>query len=182
MHERRYSRAAQAVNLALLLLLFVGSLWVYPSLPNQIPQHTGFDGDVTYWETTLLRWLALPLVSAFLIVFGYGIAYGTARNPQRVLMRDFPDKELYRTLSHWQKRVVTDLFRALSHAMVTPTLIAFTFMQVEFYLLAVASRTETPAFMTWVEYGLMLGGTIGVGLLFHLWISRSIQRLADREA
>lgn len=177
----RYSRTARAVNLALLLLLFVGSLWVYPALPDQIPQHRGFGGDVTYWDTTLIRWLANPLVATLFVGIGYAAAYGAARTPQRVLESDIPNKEIYRTLSFRHKRIVTDIFRTLYHAAVTPSLIGVIISQVNSYLLALSPR-EAPAFMSWLELGLMLGGTLGLLPLFYLWGSRSIQRFAEREA
>jgi hypothetical protein len=41
MQERRFSRTAQAINVTLLLLLLGGSLWVYPSLLDQIPRTWG---------------------------------------------------------------------------------------------------------------------------------------------
>lgn len=51
-------RLPHLINGALVLLLLGGSLLVYPSLPEQIPQNAGFlGGSVSYWETTLLHWL-----------------------------------------------------------------------------------------------------------------------------
>ena len=75
MPERCFSRTAQAINVTLFLLLLGGSLWVYPSVPDQIPQHKGFGGDVTYWDTTLLRWLANPLFGILFAGLGYAMAY-----------------------------------------------------------------------------------------------------------
>jgi len=181
MQERRFSRTAQAINVTLLLLLLGGSLWVYPSVPDRIPQYRGFGGDVTYWDTTLLRWLANPLFATLFVGLGYAMAYGGARNPQRVLIGDFPYKEMYRKLSLRHKRMVTDLFRTLCHAIVTPSLLAVIVSQVASYLLAMSPRMEAPALMTWLELGLMLGVTLAILPLFYLWISRSIQRCAERE-
>lgn len=181
MPERRCSRTAQAINVTLFLLLLGGSLWVYPFVPDQIPQHKGFGGDVTYWDTTLLRWLANPLFGMLFAGLGYAMAYGGARNPQRVLIGDFPYKKVYRRLSLRHKRMVTDLFRTLCHASITPYLLAVVVSQVESYLLATSPQMAAPALMTWLELGLMLGGTLAILPLFYLWISRSIQRYAERE-
>jgi uncharacterized membrane protein len=141
MQERRFSRTAQAINVTLLLLLLGGSLWVYPSLPDQIPKNIGWSGrDVDYWDTTLLHWLSLPLFSTWFVVIEYAAAY-SVRNPQQVLQMDIPNLDTYRTLSARHKSPVTDVIRALSHGMMTPGYLLFTVLQVEIYLIAVGARS-----------------------------------------
>lgn len=180
MHERRFSRAVQAINLALLLLLFVGSLWVYPSLPDQIPKHAG-TSTVTYWDTTLLRWLFFPLLASVLLVVVYVAVYSSARNLQQVLNIDLPNKDLYKTLSHRHKRIVADIVRACLHGAGTTMLVPFIIIQAHFYLLAMSRRTEPLGFMRWWALGSFTIGIAGICLFPGWWLARYIQRLADRE-
>ena len=181
MPERCFSRTAQAINVTLFLLLLGGSLWVYPSLPDQIPQNMGWSGrDVDYWDTTLLHWLCLPLFSTCFVVIEYAAAYSTARNPQQVLHLDIPNLDTYRTLSAQHKRLVTDIIRALHHGMMTPAYLLFTVIQVESYLIGVGSRSA-PLLWTWLRLGTMVIPIIGLCLLMIWWLPRYIQRLAERE-
>jgi uncharacterized membrane protein len=169
MQERRFSRTVQAINLALLVLLFVGSLWVYPLLPDQVPKHIGFGGDVTYGEATLLGWLTLPCLGAFFVASAYGIAYHVARDPQRVLHLDISNLDTFRTLSPRRKRIVTDIIRAIYHGCMTPLLLTFILTKIEFYLIAVTSRT-LPLFTPWFTIGTMSVGFLGIYLLRDWWL------------
>jgi uncharacterized membrane protein len=180
MPERCFSRTAQAINVTLFLLLLGGSLWVYPSLPDQIPKNMGWSGrDVDYWDTTLLHWLSLPLFTTFFLVIEYAAAY-SVRNPQQVLQMDIPNLDTYRRLSARHKSLVTDIIRALSHGMMTPAYLLFAVMQVEIYLVAVGARSA-PLFWTWLQLGTMVIPIIGLCLLLIWWMPRYIQRLAKRE-
>jgi uncharacterized membrane protein len=180
MPERRFSRTAQAINVTLLLLLLGGSLWVYPSLPDQIPKNMGWSGrDVDYWDTTLLHWLSLPLFSTCFVVLEYAAAY-SVRNPQQILQLDIPNLATYRTLSARHKSLVTDIIRTLFHGMMTPGYLLFTVIQVEIYLVAVGARSA-PLFWTGLRLGTMVIPIIGLCLLMVWWVPRYIQRLAKRE-
>jgi hypothetical protein len=164
MHERRFSRAVQTINLALLFLLFVGGLWVYPSLPDQIPKHVG-TSTVTYWDTTLLRWLVLPLLASGVLILVYVMVYSTARNLEQVRNLHMPNKDLYKTLSHGHKRIVADIMLATLHGMATPLLVGHIAACIHSYLLATSLRTEPLGFMRWWELGPVVIGYAGICLL-----------------
>ena len=54
----------------------------------------GWSGrDVDYWDTTLLRWLSLPLFTTFFVAIEYAAAY-SVRNPQQVLQMDIPNLDI----------------------------------------------------------------------------------------
>jgi len=48
-------RLAHVLDAILPLLLVRGSLWVFPTLPAQVPRHFGLGGTAdAYWDATLL--------------------------------------------------------------------------------------------------------------------------------
>lgn len=181
MPERSFSRAVQTINLALLFLLFVGGLWMYPSLPDQIPKHVG-TSTVTYWDTTLLRWLWIPLFASGLLMIVYVVVYSSARDLEQVRNLDMPNKDLYKTLSHGHKRIVADIILATLYGAATPLLVGHIAAYIHFYLLATSLRTEPLGFMRWWELGPVVIGYAGICLLALWWLPRYMQRLADREA
>jgi uncharacterized membrane protein len=180
MHETRYTRIAQTVNFALLILLLGGSLLVYPFLPDQIPTRINPD-SIRYSDTTLLSWLGSLLLPTLITTIPYGVVHLKARTLQHVLSLDFPKKDLYRTLSIRHKRIVADMQRAVFHGLFTPVLVTFVFERIQFYLLAMSFEIEPFGFMTWWKLSPVFVGIPGVSLGFYWWISRSIQRFANQE-
>lgn len=69
-------RTAHVLNGALIVLSIGASLWVFPTLPDQIPRHFTLAGTAdAYWAGTLLHWLFLPLVGAGIAALMYGLAW-----------------------------------------------------------------------------------------------------------
>lgn len=59
-------RVPRLLPVVLLILPIGGGLWLDPTLPDRIPRHFEFTGPAdAYWDTTLFRWLLLPLVGLF---------------------------------------------------------------------------------------------------------------------
>ncbi len=179
MQETRYTRIAQAVNLALFILLLGGSLWGYPSLPEKIPTSIR-PGTVHYEKTTLLKWLVSSFLQALVVAIPYGSVRLTARTFQQVIgyVRT-PDT--YRSLSPQHKKIVTDLIRAYLHWLATPFLLSIIVVQVGFYHIATSSLTTMPSFVVWTVGGLILL-FIGIKNFFPAWwLPRYIQYLVDQE-
>lgn len=100
-------RLVHAVNAGLLLLLFAGSLWVYPALPDQIPRHFGLAGGVdAYWQATLVHWMLLPVVALGVTAVIYGCAWIVGKNPSSV---NVPNQQRYDALDPTDKRRVVRL-------------------------------------------------------------------------
>ena len=128
------------LNGALLLLLFGGGLWLYPTLPEQIPHHFDLYGQAdAYGDATLVRWLLLPILAGFSAVCLYGPAW--------LLGTSEPNAE--------KQRVVTLLRRAL-YWMTTAMLTVMLAVQVGVYVVATTAVTILPA---------AVGATIVAGLL-----------------
>lgn len=179
MTATRLTRIAHIVNGTLLILLFVGSLWVYPSLPEQIPQNIGT--GVTYWDTTLLHWLSGPLITLVMTGLMYAVHLSEVMTVPLSPHVNFGSRDTYEQLSTPHKRIIARWLRTGAHWMCTPFLLIFTRMQIEFYLIAMRSAEESIFGWQWnaVEFGLYL---LFVFMFFGWWVPRRIERLAEVEA
>lgn len=71
----RTTRFLHGLNIALLVLLWAGSMILYPFLSDTVPMHYGIGGTPDRWAaTSMARWLLLPTVATFTA----GIVYGSA--------------------------------------------------------------------------------------------------------
>lgn len=170
----RTIRTLHIVNGALLVLLFGGSLWLYPALPEQIPHHFDLYGQAdAYWGATLVRWMLLPVIAALTAACLYGPAWLVGPSGFNV-----PRQEQYEALSPAQKRHVTALVQRALYWMTTAELVILVAVQAGVYAVATTAATTLPA---------AVGGTIIAGLLaiggitgWLVWgLSRRIQVLSD---
>jgi len=71
----RTTRFLHGLNIALLVLLWAGSMTLYPYLSDTLPTHYGLWGMPDRWAaTSMARWLLLPTIATFTA----GIVYGSA--------------------------------------------------------------------------------------------------------
>lgn len=84
------SRVLRVVNGLLLMGLLFFSLLAWPSLPERIPFHLGWDGRGDRWgPKSFLGWFGLPLVAVALSLLFAWLVRGLPRRPQWVNLPDF---------------------------------------------------------------------------------------------
>ena len=137
------SRLVHVVNGVLLLLLFGGSLWVYPTLPEQIPRHFGLYGQAdAYWQATLVHWLLLPVVALVSAVALYGPAGIVRAVPSSWI--NVPNQAQYDALPPVKKRAVMSLVQRALYWMTTATLVVFLAVQGSVFYVATTAATALP--------------------------------------
>lgn len=162
-------RCAHVVNAALLALLVGGSLWVYPFLPARIPRHFGIGGLAdAYWETTLARWLLLPLIAAGTALSVYGCVWVVRTLPHSWI--NVPNPERFEALDETDQRAVRARMRGLLYGIVAPTLVMFGALQYGTYHVATTDATALPAPVTAVTAGALVALSGLVALL--VWRTR----------
>lgn len=172
------TRLPHLVNGVLLLLLLTGSLWVYPTLPEQIPKHVG-PRWVAYWETTLLRWLSLPLMTGVCMALIYVPAWrmGPVRSLQAFSV---PNRTQYRHLPPRHKRNIADLLERGTYWMATPMPVFFGVSQARTYYAVTTFGPPLPTFETGTMAAFLLV-MLGIAGGLRWWVSRRIRRVSDRE-
>ena len=172
-------RLPHLVNGLLLLLLFVGSLWVYPSLPEQIPTGTS-PGTVHYEEKTVLHWLTGPLFALGMTAFLYVITLSEAMRVPLSPFVNFGNRDTYEQLSTPHKQVIARLLRTGMYWMCTLLLLTFAWVQTEFYRTAIRSAEEST--IGWWEEAVVIGTVLIFSLIvFGWWVPRRIEHLAEVE-
>lgn len=169
------TRLAHGLNAVLSILLVSGSLWVFPTLPAEVPRHFGLGGTAdAYWEATLLHWMVLPAVAIVVVGIVYGAAWWTGRTPTSI---NVPNQEQYDALDPAHKRAVAARVQTFLYWTATAILVLFSVAQWSTYQVATSGANTLPG----VGYGLTLG--IPVILLLASgglawWLPRRVRRLA----
>ncbi len=131
------------LNGLLLVALIGGSLWVYPTLPEQIPRHFNVYGQADAWgNTTLVHWLLVPVVALFSVGLIYAPAWIVGAVPASWM--NVPDREAYEALPAAQKRHVRHLVQRGLYWMGTATLLIFGAVQASTYDVATTAATALP--------------------------------------
>ena len=178
MTAMRPNRLPHIVNGMLLLLLFGGSLWVYPSLPEQIPVGTS-PGEIHYGEATLFNWLQGPFFVVLMMGFVYAVTLGTMRVPLAPGV-SFSNRKTYEQLSRDHRKRIARRLRTAMYWTGTGMSVCFIGIQVEYYLLAIGI-VEDSVLAGW-EGGLGVTLVFLVGILtFDRRLARHIDRLAEAE-
>lgn len=171
-HSFPSMRLTHTINLALLLLLWLVSLWAYPRLPEQIPVHFGAAGTPDRWaSTSALAWFGLPLAAALLTALTYLFA---RLLPSRPTWVNVPQKERYRTLPDHRKRsVIAQVLRLLwgTNALVLAVLCA---IQLASYRAAHGHSTQG------LIVGVLLLTVLSTPVILAVWLP-PIQRELDRQ-
>jgi uncharacterized membrane protein len=159
-------RRAHAVNAVLLGLLVGGSLWAYPALPGQIPRHFGLGGVAdAYWETTLARWLLLPLIAAGTVLSVYGGVWIMRTLPSSWV--NVPNPEVFRALDAADRRAVRARMRGLLYWIAAPTLVMFGALQYGTYHVATTDATALPGLVNVLTVGSLVALLGLVALLVY---------------
>jgi len=170
------ARTLHLFNSALLALLLIGSLWLFPTLPDQIPRHFGVWGMAdAYWETTLIHWMLLPIVGGGTVAIMYGAAWLIGRSPSWI---NTPNQERYDALDAADKRDVVAHVQVVLYLMAASALVFVSGIQAGLYQVAVSSRSSLPGFVfgTFLAFvGVIVGGS--AWLLW--WLPRRVRRLSE---
>ncbi|PQJ35889.1 hypothetical protein BSZ35_15925 [Salinibacter sp. 10B] len=152
------NRIPHLVNAGVLIVVLVGSLLLYPTLPEQMPHHFSVYGTAdAYWGTTLGRWLLLPGLSILNAGTLYGTAWVVTNVPASWISVPGQEADELSTDTE-QKRVRRTVERAL-YWMATFTLFLFVALQGGIYYVAVTPATSLPALVM----GMQVLGLLGIG-------------------
>jgi len=172
-------RLPHLVNGLLLLLLFGGSLWGYPFLPESIPTGTS-PGTVHYAAKTILHWLTGPLVALGMTALLYAMNRSEAMRVPLSPFVNFGNRATYEQLSTPHKQVIARLLRTGIYWICTLLLLTFAWVQTEFYRIAI--RPAEASTIGWSEEAIVIGAVlISTGIFFGLWVPRRIEHLAEVE-
>jgi len=172
-------RLPHFVNGLLLLLLFGGSLWVYPALPEQIPTGTS-PGTVHYEEKTVLYWLTGPLFAFGMTALLYAMNRSEAMTVPLSPLVNFGNRDTYEQLSTPHKQTIARLLRTGMYWMCTLLLLTFAWVQSEFYLIAIQPAEEST--IGWQEEAVVIGSVLTfASAFFGWWVPRRIEHLAQAE-
>ncbi|MGM0705980.1 MAG: hypothetical protein ACQETP_08680 [Bacteroidota bacterium] len=155
----RFSTALfHSKNAALLVLLWAGSLWAYPQLPDAMPGHFDLLGQVSYrTDTTLAQWLLMPIMGLLLTAALYGVAHLMRRFPHTMIV---PNPATFQRLTPSRKAVVIQLMQDVIYGMTALLLLLLGMLQVGIYSVAVHAANVLPVFtrtVLWVSLPLLIG-------------------------
>lgn len=166
------TRLPHVVNGMLLAVLFGGSLWVYPALPEQIPRHFGLFGQAdAYWAASLVHWLLIPIVAVLSAAALYGPAWIVNAVPASWV--NVPNQEQYEALPPAEKQIVIMLVQQVLYWMAAATLVLLLAVQGSTYYVATTAATALPA----LGVGTMLAALLAVGGLTGWLIWRLPKRV-----
>jgi uncharacterized membrane protein len=153
----RFSTALfHAKNAALLVLLWTGSLWAYPQLPDAMPGHFDLLGQVSYFTgTTLARWLLMPMLGLLLTAMLYGIAHLMRRFPSAM---NVPDPATFQHLTPDRRAVVIHLVQDVVYGIAALVLLVLTVLQVGIYSVAIHEASVLPIYtrtVLWISVPLL---------------------------
>lgn len=160
--SERSGRRLHVANALLLAALFLGSLAVWPDLPERVPGHIGFDGEVTRWdESSLTAWLLLPLIALATAALTYG---GAALLPRHPGLFNIPDKAAFLALPADRRMPVIARMRSFLYGITALTLGVFAALQWTRYRIALGADPEPYLAFTLVAGLLIAPVALGVWL------------------
>ncbi len=162
-------RPVHVVNAVLIALLFGGSLWAYPALPDRIPRHFGIGGVAdAYWDASLGHWLLLPLIATGTAILVHASIWAMKTLPSSWV--HVPNPEQFAALDDADQRAVRARMRGLLYWMVPPVLVLFGALQYGTYHVATTDATALPVLVNALTIG-SLGAIFGVVALL-VWRTR----------
>lgn len=160
------------INALLLALIFAGSAWAWPRLPDRIPAHFDAGGQVTRWtEPSFLAWFGIPLVALALVGVNEGLARAIARWPALV---NIPGKEEVLALPPGRREAVWERVRELLRSLSALLIGLFGFMQWTTYRSALGAEPQ-PYMLVVLVYCILMGPVV-----LAVWLPR-IQREVDQQ-
>lgn len=156
------------VNLVLLAALLVVSAWLWPSLPEALPQHFGLDGTPDRWGGRSTWWW-MPVLALVMTGFFAVIARWAMRNPGRVNM---PGKDRLLALPPERQRPVLVRTADLLWFTNALTLLLFGVIQWSIYHTAITGPSQGLSVAV-----LLLAVGMGPMILLGLpWIDAELKR------
>jgi uncharacterized membrane protein len=174
-HTGRPGAAAPLFVMAVLaLVLVVGSLLLYPSLPARIPQHFGASGAPDRWvATSWISWMLPPIIA--IAVAGF-VSLIAAVLPRDLRQLNLPRKERMLALPPERHPEVLATIRTAMRWIAAVVLALFAAIQYEVYVVA---REGTGA-----GGALMLVPFAGLALILGIvvWMNLALRRMTDTDA
>jgi multisubunit Na+/H+ antiporter MnhC subunit len=172
------ARSVYQLQLLLLALYFAAAALLWPTLPGRVPIHFDFAGRPTTWaRTSMLSWFGLPLITAAMTLFLYGMGRASNSAPE---LWNIPEKKRFLALSPATRApIVAYLSRAMAWSAV---MVSFTFIGIHVGVYQTAMGRSTG--LAWQSHLLSLA-PMGVLLLVVSWIARNageqIRQASERE-
>jgi hypothetical protein len=145
------------LNAILILVLFAGSAWAYPHLPERIPVHFGFSGQPDRWESrSITSWFLLPAITAVLALLMHGITLFSVSNPE---LWNLPDKRRFLALPRAEQApIIARMQRFIALVAVVATLLLGA-IQAGIYRAATGDSQGLPAWVLgWIVASLLVIG------------------------
>jgi hypothetical protein len=161
-----------ALNVLLLLALWLFTFLMYERLPDQIPGHVGPSGVTRWTPRESGMWFVLPLLGSFhagLMYLLSSLAGGGAAGI------NIPQKKRLLALSHEGQRYAMQPLRGFMYGMATWLLGLMLWMQVGMYRIAVAPPDDRPT------GGLLAGSVVMTAAVLAgvYWLNRVVRRRID---
>lgn len=149
------NRTLHVINTGLVVLLVAGSLWVYPTLPEQIPRHFGLGGTAdAFWDASLAHWMVLPFCAIGTGALVYGAAWVIDWAPSSL---SIPNREEYDALDPSAQRVVVGVVQRFLYGTAFGLFVLFSVFQVGTYQAAVAASNSLPTYVLGVFVVFLIG-------------------------
>jgi uncharacterized membrane protein len=156
---------------AILFLLWLMTAVAYPLLPERVPAHFGFDGQVTRWEYRSAFWLS-PGISTLLTMMIFGLTRLAYRYHD---LLNLPNKEQFLKLPAAARQQV--LLRVDAHlaGLATVTLAMFSWIQWDIYQTATTASAGLAAGF-WVFLVLLTAQVVWMLVDINREVARQAQR------
>jgi len=129
------------MNIGLLLALIIGSVIVWPTLPERIPIHFGFDGKADNWtDRSFWAWFILPLIAVFSSALIVVMSWLVQRRPEVI---NLPDRTAFLALTPARRQPVIDTLRRSMYLLAMIITIMLGIMQIGSYRTALGNDGET---------------------------------------
>lgn len=109
----------------IIVVTFIIPFMMFDTIPNDIPIHTDFEGNVTYKEKSLGIFLIMPLIQFILLIMFIGINFIIKYTKQQVSTENPEKSKIQNTIFRWRWSVF--LF-----AIGTLTILLMTYLQIGF--------------------------------------------------
>jgi uncharacterized membrane protein len=160
------------VNAALLLGLWLFTIFAYGRLPDLVPGHIGPSG-VTRWDAKQnSMWFVLPLMGTVHAVLMYGVSAMASGSPAGL---NLPQKKRVLALSKEGQRYVLQPLRGFMYGMATWLLTLMSYMQYNSWRLAMRGPGGDPGVSVMMGVVAMM---VLVVVAMAFWLNSAISRRA----
>ena len=166
-------RTLHLTSLLLLVLLLVGSVIAYPTLPERIPAHFDLSGRADGWsEVSWSSWFMLPLIAVFTYLVIVGSVWYLRAHPERM---NVPSRKKFSAMAPDDQRAIMEIGEAFLHA--TNGVLMLLFAALVWGTWVAAQGTgRLPGLALFILYVVSLGGIL-VGPFFAWYLYTKADRL-----